>query len=1090
VVEEGEDLGGDDLGGKKAEADEYRDDALCKIDEGYRDQSSNQTFLPTASISMLNLKPDAGGRVVVPLEKLKGKSFLRVVAVDSHSITTDSIALAGRGFDAVSQTHSTEASDKVVTEKREIHRVTPNVECEITGKQWEAFATVEKLCRLYSTIAENHLFDEFRFIANWHEQGTAEKARLYTRYACHELNFFLYKKDPQFFADVVKPFIANKYDKTFMDRYLLGDDLTEYCKLWRFEELNLVEKILLAEKVEVQQDVVRRLLSEQFALLQINDQKYNELFDTALQQSVLDVGAGEPMKAYKPQTDYSQVPAPAKVSEDEEDEDLGDLDDLDDLDGQDDDFGDDLGSDDEATKSVSETTDKERRTAVRQFYRPLEPTKSWVENTYYQDLGEKTFYANRFWLDFLNSFENKQPFISKHILDLFLFEKSDERRKEDMFTELMFAAAVLDLPFEQKEISMKDAGSDRFFRSEFPAIIFEKRFMETEEKLSDSKVVVNRDLFRVDDRFVKKDNEKVEKYISGELQTRAVYGAKAVVTNSSSAKRKLNVQLEIPEGAIPVGSGRSHDKRYDARRYPERYKSIIFDNGLYSSSQATSVDAYSSKILEYYFYFPTAGDFELAGVVVSEEDVIVGKSELSKLLVTTESSTVDTSSWEYVSQYGTEEQVLKYLETQNLRDTKLELIAWRMRHKEFFTKVISLLRQNHVFDETLWSYGVEHKDEQAVEELLQNGEYNGVAIGEYIESPLFTSAEYDYNWYRTVEYKPLFNPRAHQFGAQPAILNDAVSNTYLEWLGRLSYKKSLSDNDRLGLVYYLLLLDRVEKAIKLFAGIDPGKLNTKLQYDYTNAYIAMYKENVKKAGQIAAQYKDYPVESWRKKFATVTAQVAEINGIRQELTDRSGRENSMEQAANVTPSLECLVEAGALHISYSNIGRIALNYYTMDLELLFSKKPFGDRSVAQFSLIRPNSATELKLQANKSSIKIQLPDALKNNNVMIEVIGAGKREVCLHYANTLLVKSVEDYGLLSVLHRETSKPQSKVYVKVYAKYKDGKIRFYKDGYTDMRGKFDYASVSTEDLSQVKQFSLLIMSDEFGAVVKKLNPPTQ
>jgi hypothetical protein len=35
------------------------------------------------------------------------------------------------------------------------------------------------------------------------------------------------------------------------------------------------------------------------------------------------------------------------------------------------------------------------------------------------------------------------------------------------------------------------------------------------------------------------------------------------------------------------------------------------------------------------------------------------------------------------------------------------------------------------------------------------------------------------------------------------------------------------------------------------------------------------------------------------------------------------------------------------------------------------------------------------------------------------------------------------------------KPVPKIYVKCFAKMKTGKTRFYKDGYTDLRGSFDY-----------------------------------
>lgn len=42
---------------------------------------------------------------------------------------------------------------------------------------------------------------------------------------------------------------------------------------------------------------------------------------------------------------------------------------------------------------------------------------------------------------------------------------------------------------------------------------------------------------------------------------------------------------------------------------------------------------------------------------------------------------------------------------------------------------------------------------------------------------------------------------------------------------------------------------------------------------------------------------------------------------------------------------------------------------------------------------------------------------------------------------------------------------SKVYVKAYMMDKNGVESFYKDGYTDLRGRFDYASLSASVLNQ-------------------------
>ncbi|WLD12473.1 hypothetical protein [Planctellipticum variicoloris] len=52
------------------------------------------------------------------------------------------------------------------------------------------------------------------------------------------------------------------------------------------------------------------------------------------------------------------------------------------------------------------------------------------------------------------------------------------------------------------------------------------------------------------------------------------------------------------------------------------------------------------------------------------------------------------------------------------------------------------------------------------------------------------------------------------------------------------------------------------------------------------------------------------------------------------------------------------------------------------------------------------------------------------------------------------------------------------------------MKFYKDGYTDLRGRFDYASLNTNDLDAAAKFSILILSEEHGAVVRDALPPKQ
>ena len=97
---------------------------------------------------------------------------------------------------------------------------------------------------------------------------------------------------------------------------------------------------------------------------------------------------------------------------------------------------------------------------------------------------------------------------------------------------------------------------------------------------------------------------------------------------------------------------------------------------------------------------------------------------------------------------------------------------------------------------------------------------------------------------------------------------------------------------------------------------------------------------------------------------------------------------------------------------------------------------------------------------------------------------------------------------------QTANGNSEADVKVYAKLNNGTVRFFKDGYTDIRGRFDYASLNAPEnasapsgtdmpangldypmlkpaeLNKVAKLAVLVLSDTHGATVKEVNPPGQ
>ena len=63
-------------------------------------------------------------------------------------------------------------------------------------------------------------------------------------------------------------------------------------------------------------------------------------------------------------------------------------------------------------------------------------------------------------------------------------------------------------------------------------------------------------------------------------------------------------------------------------------------------------------------------------------------------------------------------------------------------------------------------------------------------------------------------------------------------------------------------------------------------------------------------------------------------------------------------------------------------------------------------------------------------------------------------------------------------------------MKVYARLGDGSVRFHKDGYTDLRGRFDYASMSGEGANDAQRYDVLVSSESAGAVIQEVAPPAR
>ncbi len=1074
------------------------DDARRKAGAGASDKSKREgeravttpsvTFLGSQPVLLTNLQIGEDGVVEINRELLRDRQHLHFVAVEGEQVSYESLSIDPPLNNLPIRNLSLKESldtEKSFTQQRNVTLLLPKEKLEIEdfrSAQIESYSTVSELFATLLAIRPDDTFSSFQFLANWDDLEASTQQSLYSEFACHELHFFLSRKDPEFFKQVVEPYLKNKKDKTFLDHYLLEENLEGYLRPWEHSRLNVVEKILLARRLgggelgRTSRHVTNRVellppnpaveaLYFRKALLgrRADSSSMADRFSGAMDGLVRGGFGGGGGAAADPfaeaPSDYNsaarrgvvtriaksaQAPtaAPAMVAEAASADNFAD-------------------ADSEALVALDLRQLREQGKDQMLFER-LESTKEWAENNYYhlpiEQQNESLIKENAFWQDFAE-WDNRGGFYSREF-----------PVATNSFAEMMFTLSVLDLPFDSEDPEIEVEDNLLTFVAGSPSVVFHEEIRESTRAEEATPVLVSQNYYRFDDRYIQEQGQQRDKFVTEEFLTGVVYGSQVVLTNPSSSPHLLELLVQIPEGAVPV-------------------------NGTdYTKSYPVSLSPFSTEVHDVAFYFPkTSGKtkFTIYPVQVAKDEKVIASGDSFAFRVVDTLSEVDEASWEYLSQEGSDEQVLAYLERENLLRIDLGRIAWRMREdKEFFEKATRTISERRAFHQVLWSYGIYHNSLSEAREYLQHQEGFLRQCGEWLECDLVSIDPVERRWYQQLEYSPVVNARSHQLGRVRSILNDQFFSQYQSFMGVLKYRDQLRPEDRLAVTAYLLLQDRVEEALEWQASVDRENLVSHLQYDYLAAYTALYREELDQAKAVAAVYEEFPVDKWRTRFGNVLKQISDIEGMEKNGEDDESREDRLDQLSALDAGLDLSLEGRKVTLAYNGVKEARLHYYEMDLEFLYSSEPFVSGGSGQFSYVEPNQMQVIDLPEGGKSIDIALPEKYESKNILLEVIADGERKSLPIYSNQLRVSLSDRYGRLEVRHSEEDKPLSKTYVKVYSRMMDGSVRFFKDGYTDLRGKFDYVSLSTNELEGVERFSLLIMNQDHGALVQEVDPPQQ
>ena len=990
-------------------------------------------FMPAPEAVFANLRPGKNGVVEVDLRSgAAGMQHVSIIVTDGRSI--DEATLAGA----------------VVPFAPRDLRVKKGFDALANSSRTKSYSTVGELHALMKSIsADDAVFAEFGFVADWAEKNADEKRELYGKYASHEFDFFLYEKDRAFFDSVVAPNLRNKRLKEFMDKWLLGEDLGEYAKPGRLQDLNALEQCLLARRVASVAPVVARNLADWCEANPCDPGEEDRLFSAALGDveysidcncdTITAMGADiTPEEVASNAAPAAAVPAQdmaawvdAGWSSQRMRAPVGRMNALRNVDA----VAPMAPAPRASMSNVAELKKAmKRRSQNRQFYRPPERTKEWVESHWYKRRHSEDTASlvppNRFWRDYAEA-------IAKGETDAF---RSASIIYVKGFSGMIAALAASRVGFEAKEgesvVFSRSAGA----RIEMSAdrVRLERHFFEAEEKNEDGS-----------------PKEATDEFVRGR-----VYFSETIAINPTARRRYVRVVSQIPEGAFAVsGCDAAEDK-------------------------TLVLDAYETEALpKAYFYFPLVEKDlgKTPDAVALERGEEAGAGGAFVCNVVAESAKRDTTSWRYVSQKATKGEVLEYLKTKNLANVDLAKIGWRFADGDFAKKALDILESRGVYCQGLWLAGFKWKDTydaRRVKEALsrrENVKKLAPLFGPVFKSSLVEIEPEEADIFEHREYWPIINARTHAKGGAATIANAALAKEYRAFLDVLAAKRELSARDRLLAAVYLIAQDRIPEAEAHIAAVDAADVETKMQLDYMKAYLAFAHGDAAEGRKIAAKWAKTTVGIWQKRFNEVVAQADEALG--------GGADGERADGANA-PSLAVRADmtdgvARGVILTASNLEKCTVKAYPVDVEIGFSKNPFGGASASVGGVLGLKPAWSKEVSVAENETRVELPSELRRANLVIVATGAdGRAEERIELTPGALDVQVSRETRQLRVRDLKGKPLAGAYVKVYVRdAAKTDTKFHKDGYTDLRGAFDYEAVSTDTDFRPAEFAIFVQGAE-------------
>ena len=1040
-----------------------------------------------------NLVPNDNGEVIIKDLDLNEYSFLHILCFDNISCSEDCFYLKN-GVTSLRDLRAVNELDlnKNYCEFRKIYPLSKKDKHhinDITSIKYKIFDSLEKYIEFINIVnpALNKELTDFQFLINFNNLKPSEKLEKITEYFSHETNVYLYFHHNDFFTEFIYPILKYKSEKTFIDYFLLDnkEKIKEYSEPQKIKELNTFEKCLLIYAIrkdnkELALSISRQIRSE---CPKENESEIKRLFNIALNlKSIEEIkeeahivetvttakmdrieapmaikaraigGIGRPkmMMAKKmamPRAPmvgmaFNAIPTKALFSVDQ-----------------------DLADRINVKAQLFKEEGKSKEFCETQYYNKVyknTDSKSFVRpNHFFADLAQ-------FWSE--NDSTRNIGFKSDNILI-----------KPGNLTEIIFMLAVLDLEektLPQSQNLVKDKGLGLTIEANTNAYLLTKEIIETELNTDNKYALILAQMIFEDDKANKDDEKEPTKFL-----TNRTYLQKTIVTNISPDNITCEILMQIPEGSIPVDS--------------DEYKVI----------ETANISSYKSLQFNQKFYFPEEGTFKQYPPSASINDLVIAKSGLKtyEVVSTIKLSNEERSSIDDVLNQGNKKEILEFIKKSDvIKEEDLEKIYWMLKDKDFYEQLINILKAKYIYNDDIWEYSSNNEDIDSLQEYIHNHKDKEIlkSIGhEYDLKFIKVDKTNNAHILNHLDYYPILKNRVFKLPKSKSILTVQLRDTYQDYVSYLITLPQINDYEYMRLCYYLILQQRIKEATIVFEKINKKNIvgdnltSLELQYDYLTAYLDFSNGYPKfeKAREIMKKYKNIAISSWKNMFNEIEDQLNEYDGkinfdeeITKEEKELSKKEKHKAESEEI---LNIELKDQEINIIYKNISEFTVKYYLIDIEILFSRSPFVKKTKVDFGLVKPQKVDKIKVnnEPKENKYLLQIPEELKNKNFYIEISSGKKKEKEIYNSSLLKYSVIESIGEIKVMTPDL-KAIPQVYVKCFCETNKGEIKFYKDGFTDLRGKFDYVSLNTDLVNEVKKFSILMVSKEYGSIIASCDPP--